>query len=739
MCRLPATAAVDPGHETKRLLNGGRRQPKKKDLARKLLDLQTQIQTPPATSSPTPTASPNPAIYGPPPSRPHHNLPALEASRFIGYDRQLIQLLKLLGDSHPAHRLGIQGIGGIGKTTLVLEAAYRCLLQEQFEAIVFTCAQRQRLVGDRLLRRVKRDRHLGDILHTIARVLQYPHILATDFEVQVERIQDLLSHRRVLLIVDHLKAFEEQEELCSFLYELPSTVKAIITTREHRAFDVNITLESLSPSDANALITHHLQEKGLSLNPNEHQQLLDKTSGIPGAILYQIARLAAGYPLKIPVAIHQSDRLTHYYFEGAIMPLRGTEVHRLLMAAALFPQPMLAKALYQVASVNNSEGLAKLQRRFLLKQTPEERYQMLPLTQDYALRELQQNPEFEETARQRWLAWYQQVLETDRPQEARQSLTRSELEAEWETIVAVVDWCMGCDRYQEVIEFWRCLNTYHDDQSQTRDRLTDLISSLDWETWLMEQAQIRQDWSVLVEVMWQKGWKILQKGKPKQLNNAEELLQEAWKLRENCNSKITVNLILTIANLNIKKQAFAEALQWLDQGESIIQDHLKANYNSTHLNSDSPEISRYKAQILSSKGEINYKIENYSAAKQCFEKVLQIAQTLDLDQTEFLSKNWLIHIAIQEQDYEQAKSLVTEALEAAQKREDTYHIAFCLRAFAAVELARDNRSQAMALVNQALQQFQVLKMPVELQETQVFLDIIKSQKNITRMVSWTGE
>ena len=210
-------------------------------------------------------------------------------------------------------------------------------------------------------------------------------------------------------------------------------------------------------------------------------------------------------------------------------------------------------------------------------------------------------------------------------------------------------------------------------------------------------------------------------------------------MRGNCNSKITVNLILTIANLNIKKQAFAEALQWLDQGESIIQNQLKANYNSTHLNSDSPEISRYKAQILSSKGKINYKTENYPAAKQCFEKVLRITQTLDLDQTEFLSKNWLIHIAIQEQDYEQAKSLVTEALEAAQKREDTYHIAFCLRAFAAVELARDNRSQAMALVNQALQQFQVLKMPVELQETQVFLDIIKSQKNITRMVSWTGE
>ena len=739
MCRLPATAAVDPGHEKQWLLNSGRGQPKKKDLARKLLDLQKQIQTPAATSSPTPTPSPNPTVYGPPPSRPHHNLPAPEASRFIGYDRQLIQLLKLLSDSHPAHRLGIQGIGGIGKTTLVLEAAYRCLLLEQFEAIVFTSAQRQRLVGDRLLRRVKRDRHLADILHTIARVLQYPHILAADFEVQVERIQDLLSHRRVLLIVDHLKAFEEQEELCSFLYELPSTVKAIITTREHRAFDVNITLESLYPTDANALITHHIQEKGLSLNPNEHQQLSDKTSGIPGAILYQIARLAAGYPLKTPVTINQSDRLTHYYFESAIMPLRGTEVHRLLMAAALFPQPMLAKALYQVASVNNSEGIAKLQRLFLLQQTPGERYQMLPLTQDYALRELQQNPEFEETARQRWLAWYQQVLETDRSQEAHQSLTRSELETEWQTIVAVVDWCMGCDRYQEVIEFWRCLNTYHNYQFQIRDRLTDLISSLDWETWLIEQAQIHQDWPVLVEVMWQKSWKILQKGNPKQLNNADKLLQKAWHLRDYGNSKIRLNLIISIANLKIKKQAFAEALQWLDRGESIIQNELNANYNSTYLNYDSSEISRYQAQLLSSKGKIHYKIENYPAAKQCFEKVLQLAQTLDLEETEFFSQNWLIHVAIKEQDYEQAESLVSEALEAAQKREDTYRIALYLRAFAEVELARDNRSQATDLVNQALQQFQILKMQVELQETQVFLDLIKSQKNITRMVSWTGE
>lgn len=665
-------------------------------------------------------------MYGPPPSRPHHNLPALETSRFIGYDRQLSQLLNLLGDSHPAHRIGIHGIGGIGKTTLILEAAYRCWLQEQFDAIIFTSAQQQRLVGDRLLRRVKRDRHLGDIFHTIARVLQYPRILAADFQIQFERIQDLLSHRQVLLIIDHLEGFDDDDEICGFLYELPSTVKAVVTRRDYMAFDITIALDSLSPKNAKALIAHQLQEKGISVNTKDQQQLYEKIGGIPGAILYRIAQLVGGYTLDdllAPLNLDTSDALTCYCFERSVMPLRGTSVHRLLMAAAIFPKPMLDIALLTVAAVTQTDELAQLQRLSMLTQMPDGRYAMLPLTRSYALRELQQNPEFEEDVRQRWLAWYRQFVDTHCPADAN----LSELETEWETLLEVVDWCMGRDRYQDVLHFWRYLHQDDEGHDGDGDRLKTLIIPLDWDAWLIQKAQMRQDWSVALEVMQQKGPKLIIQEKPNNIDEAEQWLQNAYDLQESWQPKNKFDLMIFMANIRAEQEDFAGALQWIAEGKLIIENQSKSHENPSSSNLKRFKLKQYKARLLYTEGEIHYKLKNNQASKKCLQEALTISEYLNLEQAEFFSKKLLSNIAIKEGDYEQAESLLSDCLEIAKNNQDTYRTAFCLRAIAQLELARNNPSQAIALVSQALKQFENLGMMVEQQETQVLLTVIESE------------
>lgn len=57
----------------------------------------------------------------------YENLPNRESTAFIGRQRELARLLELLSFNHSAHLISVDGIGGVGKTTLVLEAAYRCL------------------------------------------------------------------------------------------------------------------------------------------------------------------------------------------------------------------------------------------------------------------------------------------------------------------------------------------------------------------------------------------------------------------------------------------------------------------------------------------------------------------------------------------------------------------------------------------------------------------------------------
>jgi LuxR family glucitol operon transcriptional activator len=85
-------------------------------------------------------------------------------------------------------------------------------------------------------------------------VLDCPGILKEDLETQIEQLHLHLSRQRVLLIVDNLDGIDQQQEILSFLYELPTTVKVVMTSREQAITDLPIRLDPLPPDDSLALI-----------------------------------------------------------------------------------------------------------------------------------------------------------------------------------------------------------------------------------------------------------------------------------------------------------------------------------------------------------------------------------------------------------------------------------------------------------------------------------------------------
>ncbi len=82
-----------------------------------------------------------------------HNMPAPGYTRFIGRADELAHLLAYLSPERGAHLISVDGIGGVGKTALTLEAAYRCLRASRaaadhgpvptFDAIIFVSAKRR--------------------------------------------------------------------------------------------------------------------------------------------------------------------------------------------------------------------------------------------------------------------------------------------------------------------------------------------------------------------------------------------------------------------------------------------------------------------------------------------------------------------------------------------------------------------------------------------------------------------
>src|SRR6266542_347912 len=52
------------------------------------------------------------------PTGPHHNLPPRDYERFVGRQKELVELRRLLGPRSRAFIVTIDGIGGIGKSSL---------------------------------------------------------------------------------------------------------------------------------------------------------------------------------------------------------------------------------------------------------------------------------------------------------------------------------------------------------------------------------------------------------------------------------------------------------------------------------------------------------------------------------------------------------------------------------------------------------------------------------------------
>ncbi|MEW6499304.1 MAG: ATP-binding protein, partial [Cyanobacteriota bacterium] len=204
-------------------------------------------------------------------SRPYHNLPARYHTTLIGREQEMARLLELLSPDDKVSRISIEGIGGAGKTALVLEAAYHCLAASEgtftapvaptFDAIIFTSAKHQQLIGHQIVPRQWRDRRLNDIFRIIFRTLKYSDAIPADIEEQLEVIKSLLAPLYTLLIIDNLETLDDGSSVLSFLYELPQTVKVVITSRVRDAVGNSLYLECLPRDQAEQLIAHQAEQQ----------------------------------------------------------------------------------------------------------------------------------------------------------------------------------------------------------------------------------------------------------------------------------------------------------------------------------------------------------------------------------------------------------------------------------------------------------------------------------------------
>lgn len=415
---------------------------------------------------------------------PWHNLPQRTYTHFVGREAELQKLTQLLLP-YPRSRhflVTLDGIGGVGKSALALEIAYRFRDQyaalpaeEHFEAIIWISAKRTMLTANGIQPRQQTFSTLADLYREIATVLELPVIMQVDVEQRRGLVEHALSGKRALLIVDNLETVDD-EEILTFLRELPDPTKAIVTTRHRIDIAYVIRLAGMPHADALALIDLEAARKGVDLPADTAEDLYRRTGGIPLAIVWSIALMSLGYGVESVLRRLGSGHsdIARFCFEESVAHIHEHDAYRVLAALALFEASVKRKMLGEVAGLGKDEigrddALAELLQLSLVNQEGE-RFSLLPLTRSFVLDALERQPELEQRLREQW---YTHLTTLARPY-ADLHLRRHDLrmvQREGAHFVTLSSWCQQTGRPDILLKVFPALAFYYDCTGQWTDLL----------------------------------------------------------------------------------------------------------------------------------------------------------------------------------------------------------------------------------------------------------------------------
>jgi len=654
---------------------------------------------------------------------------------FVGRDEEIKAVMQSLQPNSRTFIIGIEGIGGVGKSTLATEVSHRCVESDLFECVIWISAKETILTLHGIEPIIPEAKSLSDILITIGTSLGNPTIGNLSIQDQIKRAYNLLARRTTLLILDNFESLSrtEQRDILDFLRRSPITLKVIVTSRERVTEGQIIRLQGLSFEESNALLEWDAQQKNIQLTRDQHKYLVDLTGGLPLALLWVQGQIAVlGYSVTQvldKLSLDADIPILQYCFNHSWNLLRHNNEKKLLFILALQPEAVSRGALKEISGIDDDDSFDiaisdLIQLTLIDHETDRDYFSILPLTRRFIRTQFASDRKFINQTELKITQYYVKLL--SQKSGFKEWRGYDELLLDRNNILGAAQWCYKSIQKKQTRS--NSLTKKNSDIAKSLVQIGIQFGSVLWQRafWYdrltlahaaLSAANLLSDWESVSTFARNICWIYFYQGDHlRALHWAEESLLATTKTED--------KLLIAAAKRSLGTVELR--LGNFERSETLLQDVLQT---SEEFASDDYGIySKGFAQY--GLGALEYEQGNIRKAGEWYQKALDTwSDPVRKDPVRHVSYalNGLGFVALKEKRFDEAKHFFTAGIQSAEEFGRVDELARGKLGLASVQLETDtDLNTALALVNESIESFQHQGMQYEIQQSQALQEKILS-------------
>lgn len=616
------------------------------------------------------------------------NLPS-PRKHFVGRDDEEKVIVDFL--MRESEKVFIEGMGGMGKTSLALEVAHKCLLQGLFRFIIWIDAEINPVLSQVL-----------DIITNEAGIKGYRSLKLSE---KRKRVNKILSSMPTLLIIDRYEAITDKK-LKDFLVRLPRSCRLLATSRQAADLDTNdierISIRELSLQESIELIKNHSHGKRLeNASSAIYKEIYNACGGLPLALEWAVGQINSGrQTLKTvtqSISKVKSDAIYSTLFEAAFANFTSNE-KRILEAIAISIGNVSKKAISYVTEIPNEDVDSTLSQLFDLCLVYENgtlvdenvRFSIHPLLSNYTRNKIEKESFSQYT--NRYIRFFSDLVEHSEYSDLNIADLR-----------ATLDWCFQHDT-DKFINLIYALSYYFFNEGLWDERVYRAQQALE----IGKKAQNKkvETWILVNEL----GYMSMQRS---EYISAEEYLQAGYELSQTVVSKMTANDLVKDTSDKFGFQFMQGlSLRYLGILYSRLSKYRRANkaFRDAELVFEKLQRKTIIANQRIEMAELALTAKKIVAARKLFDKAIAYHSAQKNDKPFVIS--WLARayyglgdIKFIQKNYTDAKNLYLEALGLASKRGTESEIANAKFRLALLEKEMGNLLMALRYSKDALDTF----------------------------------